>query len=48
MKRVGIVFLGIGCGILFYILYSTFFVKKEMLSPIEESQYSQVIKQNAK
>jgi len=48
MKRVGVVFLGIGFGIILYILYSTFFVKKEMLSPIEESQYSQVIKQNTK
>lgn len=48
MKRVGIVFIGIGFGIVLYILYSTFFVRKEMLSPIEEPQYSQILKQNTK
>jgi len=48
MKRVGVVFLGIVCGILLYFLYATFFVKKEMLSPFDEAPYSQVIKQNTK
>lgn len=48
MKRIGIVFLGIGFGIVLYLIYSNFFIKKEMLSPIEDPQYSQVIKQNTK
>jgi phosphotransferase system glucose/maltose/N-acetylglucosamine-specific IIC component len=48
MKRIGIVFLGIGFGIICYILFTLFFSQKEIVSPLEESEVNKVIRQNNK
>jgi hypothetical protein len=48
MKKIGIVFLGIGFGILFYILFSLFFRQSEIISPVEEVDTNKVIQQNSK
>ncbi len=48
MKRIGIVFLGIGFGILCYIVFSLFFQQKGLVSPIEEIDTNKVIQQNSK
>ena len=48
MKKVGLVFLGFGFGVLFYVLFSLFFQKKEIISPIEQSDVNKVIQQNTK
>lgn len=48
MKKVGIVFLGIGFGILCYILFSLFFQQKGVVSPVEEIEVNKVIQQNTK
>lgn len=46
MKKLGIIFLGIGCGIVLYILFLLFFKKEEFVSPIEEQPGVRVIEQN--
>jgi hypothetical protein len=48
MKRLGIVFLGVGFGIVCYIIFILFFHKTEIISPIEEIDTNKVIKQNNK
>ena len=48
MKKVGIVFLGVGFGILFYILFSLLFLQKKVVSPVEEIEVNKVIQQNTK
>jgi len=48
MKKIGIVFLGVGFGILCYIIFSLFFLQKPIVSPIEEMGINKVIKQNTK
>jgi len=48
MKRIGIVFLGIGFGIICYILFTLFFQQKQIVSPLEEVNTNKVIKQNTK
>ena len=48
MKRLGIVFLGIGFGILCYVIYSLFFHQSGVVSPIEENDTNKVIQQNIK
>lgn len=48
MKKIGVVFLGIGFGVLCYILFSLFFSHKTVVSPIEEIDTNKVIQQNTK
>jgi hypothetical protein len=48
MKRIGIIFLGIGFGILCYIIFSLFFPSSKVVSPIEEIDTNKVIQQNIK
>jgi len=48
MKKIGIIFLGVGFGILCYIVFSLFFLQKKVVSPIEESGANNVIQQNTK
>jgi hypothetical protein len=48
MRRVGIIFLGIGFGILCYVVFSLFFKQTGVVSPIEESSVNKVIQQNSK
>lgn len=48
MKKIGIVFLGVGFGILLYVLFSLFFRQKDVVSPIEEINTNKVIQQNTK
>ena len=48
MKKIGVIFLGVGFGILFYILFLLFFTKKNILSPVEELNTNTVIQQNTK
>jgi len=48
MKKLGIIFLGVGFGILCYIFFSLFFLQKKVVSPIEESEINKVIQQNTK
>jgi hypothetical protein len=48
MKKVGFVFLGVGCGILLYLLYSFFFTPKIILSPIEQPTVDTVVRQGVK
>ena len=48
MKKIGIIFLGIGFGILCYIFFSFFSHQKEVVSPIEGTDVNEVIQQNTK
>lgn len=48
MKKIGIVFLGVGFGIICYILFLMFFQQKEIVSPIENVDMNKVIQQNTK
>jgi hypothetical protein len=48
MKRVGLIFLGIGFGILCYIIFTLFFKSNGVVSPVEESPINKVIQQNNK
>ena len=48
MKKIGIVFLGVGFGILCYIFFSLFFRQKTIVSPIEGIDTNKVIQQNTK
>lgn len=48
MKRIGIVFLGVGFGIVCYILFALFFSQKEIVSPLEDVDTNKVIQQNTK
>lgn len=48
MKKVGIVFLGFGFGILCYIIFSLFFSRSGITSPIETPETNRVIQQNTK
>ena len=48
MKKIGIIFLGVGFGILFYILFTLLFLQKKVVSPIEETEVNKVIQQNTK
>jgi len=48
MKKVGIIFLGVGFGILCYIIFSLFFQRTEVISPIEQTDTNKVIQQNTK
>ena len=48
MKKLGIVFLGIGFGILCYLIFTFFFTPKTVISPIEETDMNKVIQQNTK
>ncbi len=48
MKKVGIIFLGIGFGIVCYIIFSVFFQQKTVISPVEEMDTNKVIQQNTK
>ena len=48
MKKIGIVFLGIGFGILCYVLFALFFHKTEIVSPVEQTNSNIVIQQNSK
>ena len=48
MKKIGIVFLGVGFGILCYIVFSLFFHQKTIVSPIEEMNANKVIQENTK
>lgn len=48
MKKVGIIFLGFGFGILCYIIFSLFFNKSGIISPIETQEANRVIQQNTK
>lgn len=48
MKKVGIVLLGVGFGIVCYIVFSLLFSQKEIVSPIEEMDTNKVIRQNTK
>lgn len=48
MKKIGIVLLGFGFGILFYILFSLFFQKANVVSPVEEPTTNKVIQQNSR
>ncbi len=48
MKRIGIIILGIGFGILCYIAFTLFFQQKDLVSPIEEVETNKVIQQNSK
>jgi len=48
MKKMGIVFLGIGFGILCYMLFSFVFNQKTIISPLEEAEGNKVIQQNVK
>lgn len=48
MKKLGMVFLGVGFGILFYVIFSFFFRPSGMLSPIEGIDANKVIQQNTK
>jgi hypothetical protein len=48
MKKVGIIFLGLGFGILLYIIFSFFFSQNGVVSPLEGVDANKVIKQNVK
>jgi hypothetical protein len=48
MKRIGIIFLGVGFGILCYIIFSLFFRSSVIVSPVEEIDANKVIQQNIK
>ncbi len=48
MKRIGIVFLGVGFGIVCYILFTFFFSQKGIVSPLEEVGVNKIIQQNTK
>lgn len=48
MKKVGIILLGIGFGIVCYIIFSLLFHEKEIVSPIEEADTNRIIRQNTK
>ncbi|MCX6732123.1 MAG: hypothetical protein NTV98_01120 [Candidatus Roizmanbacteria bacterium] len=48
MKKIGMVFLGIGFGILFYVVFSFFFRQQRILSPIEGVDTNNVVQQNVK
>lgn len=48
MKKLGMVFLGVGFGILCYVIFSLFFRQPGILSPIEGIDTNKVIKQNVK
>lgn len=48
MKKVGIILLGVGFGIVCYIIFSFLFRQKEIVSPLEEVETNKVIQQNTK
>jgi hypothetical protein len=48
MKRVGYIFLGVGFGILCYVIFTLFFKSGGVVSPVEESSVNKVIQQNSK
>jgi hypothetical protein len=48
MKKIGVVFLGVGFGIVCYILFSLLFHQKGIISPIEEIDTNKIIQQNSK
>ena len=48
MKKVGFILLGVGCGILFYLLYAFFFSQKQVVSPIEQPAVNNVVRQGVK
>jgi hypothetical protein len=48
MKKIGFIFLGIGFGILCYILFSLFFHNGGIVSPLEEVETNKIIQQNTK
>lgn len=48
MKKIGIILLGVGFGVLCYIVLSFLFKKESIVSPIEESNVNKVIQQNGK
>jgi hypothetical protein len=48
MKKIGFIFLGIGFGILCYILFSLFFRAGGVVSPVEDVETNKVIQQNVK
>lgn len=48
MKKIGIILLGIGFGVLCYILLSFFSKQKELVSPVERSDKNVILRQNTK
>jgi hypothetical protein len=48
MKKIGVILLGVGFGILFYIIFSFFFKTQGLISPVEEPSTNTVIRQNSK
>jgi len=48
MKKVGFVLLGVGCGILLYLLYSYFFADRQVISPVDQPVINNVIRQGVK
>lgn len=48
MKKIGIILLGIGFGVLCYILLSFLSHQKELVSPVERSDKNVILRQNTK
>ena len=48
MKKIGIIFLGVGFGIICYILFSLIIKQQDVVSPVEEAELNKVIQQNSK
>lgn len=48
MRRIGIILLGVGFGMLCYVIFALFFHSQEIVSPVEEPQTNKVIQQNTK
>lgn len=48
MKKIGIIFLGVGFGIICYILFSLLIKQQGVVSPIEGIELNKVIQQNSK
>jgi len=48
MKKLGIILLGVGFGVLCYIVFSLLFNRSGVISPIDTPDTNQVIQQNTK
>jgi len=48
MKKIGIVLLGVGFGILCYVVFSLISNQKDIISPVEEAETNKIIQQNSK
>jgi len=48
MKKIGVILLGIGFGVLCYVLLSYLSQQKEIVSPVEQMENNVILRQNFK